>query len=306
MNKKSMLVVIAIVGVMLVSVFGINGNMLNELFDLEGHSLNNAYDVPGDVVFPTASPLPVPSGDLTASSIILLPDIYGNGQGFTCTGLAYDSKNNVFLVGDIGQVLPDSGAPKSQIVKLSADFLTVEGTIPLYNAFPNMGLIQGVAVDTRDNTIWFCAQDANKIYHTNAKGDNLGNIFVASPTGIAYSAADDSFWVLTYASANNILRVSKTGTVLEQYTFKYNETLDQCFLDEDHGYLYITAGTNYTGRNNVYLFDINTHQQSIACTVDSYSVEGILIESDRMIIVNDGYYHSAYDGRNVANFYDLS
>jgi len=126
---------------------------------------------------------------------------------------------------------------------------------------------------------------------------------LASPTGVAYSATDDSFWVLTYG--NKILHVSKAGATLASYDFSYSEALDQCFLDEGHGYLYITAGVNYSGRNNVYLFNTNTHEQSIACTVDSYSVEGIWIGADRMVIVNDGYYHSALDGRNVANIYDL-
>lgn len=93
---------------------------------------------------------------------------------------------------------------------------------------------------------------------------------------------------------------------METYNSTFGEALDQCFLDEGHGYLYITAGANYTGRNNVYKFDINTHEQSVACTVDSYSVEGIWIGESEMVIVNDGYYHSATVQVNQANIYDLT
>jgi hypothetical protein len=140
-----------------------------------------------------------------------------------------------------------------------------------------------------------------------AQGNSIGSFSVSgSPTGIAYSQIDDSLWVLTYAGSNNIIRVNKTGTVQEQYTFGYSDTLDQCFFDYIRGYLYITAGANYTSRNNVYLFNTKTHAQSIACTVDSYSVEGIWLgDGNKMIIVNDGYYHSATVAVNQANFYTI-
>lgn len=285
------------------SVYNKSGNLLSSIYGLNGSRLSNAYNVVGEIVFSESPFLPVPSGNLNASSIIPLPDLYETGKGFTCTGLAHDATNNTFLVGDIGILLPNSGTIKSQIVRLSADFETVVNTIPLYNVFSGMGDVQGITIDTSDGTIWFCAPSANKIYNTNTSGANLGSISVTSPTGIAYSAADDSFWILNYN--NKILHINKAGTVLETYNFAYNEALDQCFLDETRGYLYIMAGVNYSGRNNVYLFNTNTHEQSIACTVDSYSVEGIWIGADKMIIVNDGYYHSAHDPVNQANFYDL-
>ncbi len=285
------------------AIYDADGNQLYSAYDTGGNSLSHAYDAGGNVIF-TTELLPVPTGNLTASESIPLPDLYETGKGFTCTGLVFDENENVFLVGDIGILQPNSGTIQSQIVKLSDDLLTVEGTIPLYNVFPNMSDVQGVCIDTSDNTIWFCSPSRNYIGHVSKTGTNLGTISVSRPTGIAYSASDDTFWILNYD--NQIVHISKTGTVLETFSFAYNEALDQCFLDEGHGYLYITAGTNYTGRNNVYLFDVNTHQQSIACTVDSYSVEGLVILSDRMVIVNDGYYHSATDARNVANVYSLN
>lgn len=297
---------ILVIGVILLSVYNLSGSSLNAVYDEGGDSLDTAYDKDGAVVFSSAV-LPIPTGDLNAFSVVALPDIYNNGHGWTCTGLAYDAQSDTFLVGDIGKALPSSTGFASQIIRVSPDFLTVEEQIPLYTSFQNMSDVQGITIDTSDGTIWFCSTSENLIRHISADVTSIGSFSVSgSPTGIAYSPKDDSLWVLTYANSNNIKRMSKTGTVLEQYTFSYSDTLDQCFLDPERGYLYITAGANYSSRNNIYLFNTSTHAQSITCTVDSYSVEGIWIGEDSMIIVNDGYYHSATDGRNVANFYDLA
>lgn len=291
----------------ILSVYNKAGTKLTSIYKKNRSSATVAYDKSGLLIFPDATPLPVPTGDLTAASTVALPDIYNNEHGWTCTGLAYDAATDTFLVGDIGKALPSSTGFASQIVRVSTDFLTVEGTIKLYTSFPNMSDVQGITIDTSDGTIWFCSTEESLIRHIRADGTSIGSFSTsAHPTGIAYSVLDDSLWLLTYANSNNILRVSKTGTVLEQYTFSYNETLDQCFLDVGHGYLYITAGANYSSRNNVYLFNVSTHAQSIACTVDSYSVEGIWIGENEMVILNDGYYHSAAVAVNQANIYDLS
>lgn len=285
-------------------IYYLDGVEANNPHDITGESVLYAYDVNGRSVFPNIA---IPTGDLSASRTIPLPDIYDNGHGWTCTGLAYDADTNTFLVGDIGKELPSSSGFASKIIRVSADFGTVVEQIPLYTSFPNMQDVQGIAIDTSDGTIWFCSTSENLIRHIDAEGNSIGSFSVSgSPTGIAYSPLDDSFWVLTYASTNNIKRMSKTGSTLEQYTFSYSDTLDQCFLDSGHGYLYIVAGANYSTRNNVYLFNTDTHAQSVACTVDSYSVEGIWIGEDSMIIVNDGYYHSAMVAVNQANVYELS
>ena len=246
----------------------------------------------------------IPMGNLNATEKIVLPDIHETGHGWTCTGLAHDDLTDTFLVGDIGKALPSSEGYASQIVRVSSDFRTVVETIPLYTTFTSMHDVQGITID-KDGTIWFCSTSENLIRHIDTDGTSLGSFSVSGnqPTGISYSPNDDSLWVLTYGNSNNIRRYSKTGTVKEQYTFSYNETLDQCFLDSTRGFLYITAGANYTSRNNIYLFNTSTHEQKIICTVDSYAVEGLYIDSKRMVILNDGYYHSAIEGENQANIY---
>ena len=291
-------IIVFVLGVLLM-IYAISGAVY-DAYNTSNEDLQVAYDTEGNIVLNA-----VPHGNLNSTSEVSLPDIYGNGHGWTCTGLAYDSNSNTFLVGDIGKELPSSTGFASQLVRVSADFTQVVEQIPLYTNFPNMSDVQGVTIDTSDGTIWFCSTSENLIRHIDEEGNSIGSISVSQPTGVAYSSADDSLWVLTYGSSNNIVHISKTGTVLEQYTFSYSETLDQCFVDPTRNKMYITAGANYTGRNNVYVFDLGTHAQSIACTVDSYSVEGIWIGGDQMIIVNDGYYHSASVIVNQANFYSI-
>lgn len=282
------------------AVYDKNGKALLSVYSKDGIALDAAYDRSGSQIYPSYA---VPSGDLTADTVVPLPDINDTGHGFTCTGITYDPQTGFFLVGDIGKELPGSSGFASKIVKFSLDFLTAEGTIQLSTLFPNMEDVQGITMDTSDRSIWFCSPHENLVRHISAAGSSLGSFAVTGPTGIAYSAVTDSFWVMTYGGA--VTRYSKTGEVLETYNSTIGEALDQCFLDEQHGYLYITAGTNYQTRNNVYKFDLSDHTFSTACTVDSYSVEGIWIGPDSMILLNDGYYHSAYVPVNQVNIYEL-
>lgn len=293
---------IILIGV-IIMIFALNSNVLYNSYNVSGVYLDKAYDADGNLIYPD---IPVPSsGDMTATYEIELPDIYGSGHGFTCTGLAYDSSTDTFLIGDFGEDLPSGTDYGAKIIRMTSDFSEVVEQIPLSTLFPDMGGVQGITIDITDGTIWFCSPDERLIRHITAEGASLGSFSMsAQPTGIAYSPIDDAFWVLTYASSNNILKMSKTGTVTETYSFAYTETLDQCFLDPSRGILYMTAGVNYSSRNNVYTFNTSTHAQGIACAVDSYSVEGIWLgDVDKMIIVNDGYYHSAAVPVNQANIY---
>lgn len=282
------------------AIYNKDGEELLNAYNEIGIQITEAFDVDANIVFSKSFPvLPVPSGDLTASEVIPLPDLYEQGKGFTCTGLTFDGLH--YYCGDIGAL---SGTNYNSQIVVTDNFSDVINTIPLTNAFSEFRIVQGVAFDRSDGTLWCCDPDNGKIYHITTNGDAIGSISATTPTGIAYDGRDDTFWVLNYS--NKIIHMSKNGSVLGSYNFSYSETLDQCFLDEGRGYLYITAGVNYSSRNNVYLFNTATAEQSVACTVDSYSVEGIWIGADRMIILNDGYYHSAVVMVNQANIYDLS
>lgn len=288
-------------GVIILSIYNISGQLLTRTYQTNGTPAEEAYDINGEIVFSNDIPVPVPRGNLIASSTVLLPDLYETGKGFTCTGLAYDRNTDTFLVGDIGVLSPYSGSQKSQIVRLNKNFTSVIETIPIYESMSQDSGVQGITIDTKRNTIFVCCSNVKQF---DFGGRYISELNISNVTGIAYSSSDDSLWILTYG--NKILHYTMSGTLIASFDFAYNETLDQCFIDEYRGLLYITAGTNYTGRNNVYYFNTDTHAQGIACTVDSYSVEGIWLgDNDKMIIVNDGYYHSAAVPYNQANIYTI-
>lgn len=284
------------------SIYSLYGIELQQAYDIYGNEIDVAYNIYGNIIFKKSvlPDLPVPSGNLNASSIVRLPDLYEQGKGFTCTGLTYDKTTDTFIVGDIKALQPGDTMPENgQLVRMSSDFSTVLETIQLPSK-----TVQGVTFDSIQNNLWIADPNSRKIYNVSTDGTTLSFFKISRPTGIVYSSIDNTLWVLTYK--NEILHCAVDGTIIESFNFAYQETLDQCFLDEKRGWLYITAGTNYQGRNNIYLFDTVTHEQSIKCTVDSYAVEGIWIgENGKMVIMNDGYYHSAAVPYNQANIYTI-
>lgn len=305
MSRQKTIILASIIGVIILSIYNITGQSVSHGYNTSGDPIQNAYDINGDIIFPSTIPVPVPAGNLTASETILLPDLYEEGNGFTCTGLSYDDSNDSFLIGDIGAMQPGESY-HSRIIRMSTDFRTVEGIIPLYEKIQTFGIVQGISFDSKRGTIWVVSTSEGLIRQVDSTGNPVSSFSsnVGSPTGIVYSANDDTLWLLTYN--NKIVHYSIGGSVIASYDFAYSGTLDQCFLDEFRGLLYITADSSYTSRNNVYVFNVNTHEQYIACTVDSYSVEGIWLgDNDKMIILNDGYYHSAVDNRNLVNIYTI-
>lgn len=298
--KIQQLLVFAIASILVVSIYCVFGNLQNTSYAPTGDNSEIENCIISELKNPDE--IPIPTGDLNASEIILLPDLYEEGKGFTCTGLAYDEVTGTFLVGEIGALSPDDPVAGS-IVRVSSDFTRIIETISITDT--NAIGPQGVTVDISDNTIWFCYPNGNIIWHISNSGKNLGSVTTPHPTGIAYDERDDTLWILSFDG--NIRHITKSGTVLKTIAFSFSEPLDQCFLDKHRGLLYITAGANYSGRNNVYCLNINTEAQYIACTVDSFAIEGIWLgNNDKMIILNDGYFHGAIVEKNQANVYMIS
>lgn len=240
-----------------------------------------------------------------SKSVIQVPDIEGGleGKGFTCTGLTYDNKKDVFYVGNIGKATPKTEGFKSTIVKVSKDFKRNLGEIKLYETFKEMSDIQGLTLDYSDDSFWFCSFSENKIRHITKDGKELGYVDFEKPTGIVYDNRTDSLWVLSY---DNLVNIKKDGTVEKSIHIK-EEGQDQLWLDETNNKMYITTGNNYKDSNYVFTVDLQTEEVKKTYTMaDSYAVEGIHIEGNDMYILNDGYYHKGKVKTNQANIYDLS
>ncbi len=244
---------------------------------------------------------------LTSASTIELPNIkYGEaGKGFTITGLTYSAIDNTFYAGNYGKVYTSDTVVNNTIVHLSSDLTTNLGEIELNNIYSDLNEVQGVTVDTSDDSLWFVSPGNKKAYHITKEGEDLGTISLDAtyPSGITYDSRTDTLWILDRTKLTNI---KKDGTELSSITFSINQ-IDQLYLDETNNDMYITAGANYSGENYVYKVNLDTNKYVLYYTLsDSYSIEGIVIKDNKMYIGNDGLYHEATIEKNIIQVYDLN
>lgn len=224
-----------------------------------------------------------------------------NNNGFTITGLAYDLTNNYFLCGNIGKEHPTDSTPiNSSIVVLDSSLNNVLFQIELAKNLQIKGDIQGVTIDSVNNSIWFCDFGENKVYNISYECDSITSFDVSKPTGIAYDCYRDMIWVLTYS---NLLLYNRDGDLFR--IIPTNEQgQDQLFYDSGSDALFMTAGNNYKGENYVFVVDCKTGEKELRFILkDSYAIEGITIVNGNMYIANDGYYHDAKSNINQINIY---
>jgi len=234
-----------------------------------------------------------------------MPDIAlgEHGKGFTCTGIAYDPVENVYYIGNCGKARFEDEQFHATIVKVSKDDFQYIDEIRLYEIYPAMSDIQGITIDTSDNTIYFCSTIENRIRHITTDGKDKGEIYAEHPTGIAYDSRTDTLWVL---SKQRLMQMDKSGEVIRSFDLTL-EGQDHIFLDKAKNTIYLTAGNNYNGENYVYRVQLLFNRVSLAYVLkESYAVEGIYIEDDTIYILNDGYYHTAKNPVNQVSQYDLS
>ena len=240
--------------------------------------------------------------DLYADEIIKLDKLGIGYDGFTCTGATYDSISNSFYVGDAGKIDSNEDKFHAVIRQVSANF---DSQIDVYNCHSlskNMRDIQGVTLDNNRN-IYFCSYGEDLIRCINIEGEYVSSFQIKAPSGIAYSKADNCFWIL---SDKNLIKTSKAGKILKKYYLRIDGQ-DQLYYDSEKNELYITAGLDYYGDSFVYVFNIDTEEFELRYILhDSYAIEGISIVDDKMYIFNDGLYHEAKVPDNQVNIYYLN
>lgn len=222
-------------------------------------------------------------------------------NGFTCTGMCMDTINHQIFMGNIGIFTPDaSDEMKSTIVVLTEDFSTLIREIKLYELYPNMKDIQGVAYTEKDTTLWFCSFSEDKVYHTNMYGECIDTYSISQPTGIAYDPSRNCVWVLTYSK---LIQISVPGELQISYDVKVDGQ-DQICYDLNNDRLLMTAGLNYQGSNYVYEINLQDGAYDLLYSLqDSYAVEGIALVDGYLYIANDDLYHNAKIPQNLVNRY---
>lgn len=232
-----------------------------------------------------------------------LPDGLGGdvGEGFTCTGLAYDATDDTFWFGNDGRNNLADTSYQSSIVHTSKNGATKLGEIDLVALYPAIKSVQGVAIDTSDNTIWFSSTDENLVRHITKAGAHIGSFAVTAPNGLAYDAVHDELLVLTNAS--NLVRYSKSGTAGTSISMSLVSP-DMLWLSADANELWMSYG-----------FSISTGCYMMGCrfsdgfktgqylVAEATAIEGIHYDGTNLYIANDAYMHVVPNNKNALQVY---
>jgi len=239
--------------------------------------------------------------ELSAEKIVYLEDI-GIGN-ITCTGLTYDSKDNTFWIGDYGALEKDQ-IPQPKLYEVTADFLRVLRIIQLDNLEETANL-QGVSYDSVNDSLWIAT--GKYIHEIDKKGTmiqsvKLGKYESYHSNGICYDDDDDSIWVLCYSMY--LLHYDKNGNLVGTFRSNY---LDQDHIMYEQGGLYLSVGADYQGPNNfIVQFIPSKRQRNIKYKLtDSYAIEGICQFGGKLIVLNDGKYHSSKIAKSYISIYDI-
>lgn len=241
--------------------------------------------------------------EVIAKNVILFSDI--NLENFTCTGLAYDSVDDAFWIGDFGAITPDEQA-NPRVVEVNRSIDTVVRELDLSDILDSSVNLQGVAYDSKEDCLWLAVGDT--VLAFSKDGQIIGKIQLGKyaeykSNGVCYDKSDDSLWVL--CASKYLLHFSKDGTVLGVFPFNYS---DQDHICIDGDYLYITIGADYQGINN-YVCKVSTKNGRIKAlyqVLKANSLEGICFIDGNMMIANDGFYHSDLIGNSYISVFDIS
>ena len=234
---------------------------------------------------------------LDFDQIIELPDIDNENLGFTCTGLTYDKNHNTFWIGNYGKLTNKETESHPSIIQVSSDFKSIVSQIFIEDYKAD---IQGVSYDDTTDTLWY--SDGYNVNNCDLEGNilkriSLGKYESFKPNGVLYDNISNSVWVLCFYKY--LLNYSCEGELLNCYKSNYIGQ-DHLAMDSE-GNIYFSAGVDYSGDNNyVVCYEKNKNKLRKAYRVlGSYSVEGICFLNNYLYIANDGYYHDAFDNRNI-------
>lgn len=247
--------------------------------------------------------------DLTPTNIQILPDGAGStaGRGITCTGLAYDASDDTFWIANHGQATSSSPFTPS-IMNVSKDGQTNLSEILLKPLFPAIESVQGLVVDTSDNSLWFVSRLENLVRHVSKAGVDLGSIAVpAVPNGLAYDSRDNSLLVMLdngdinrYNTAtggqigNMIVNVGQLGLV------------DMLYLDDVQNVLWISYGLSGSA-GNIRAYSIDTGILSDPIILDDVqAIEGIYLDGTTLYVTDDGHFHNQTFNQLVIYDFDPS
>lgn len=231
-----------------------------------------------------------------------IPDASGGdaGKGFTITGLAYDGTDDTFWAGNDGRNVEGDTTHQPSLVHLDKNGGVKMSEIDLGVLYPSAKSIQGVTVDTSDQTLWFVSQDEGVIRHITKSGVDLGYITadISLPNGLAYNPVNDTLFVAD-AGAGQLREYScDNGVTLRSWSLGAMTGLDHLWYDAGANILWISYGASQT---NGFLvsWDVATAVFGPALRLaGADAIEGIHMDGSNLWVANDAYFHNGNPALN--------
>lgn len=227
----------------------------------------------------------------------LMNTVRSHALDFTCTGLAYDSNNREWLIGDLG-AKSNKDVTSPQIKIYNKDFTQMVRSIPLYKFYPRMKDIQGIAYNAADSTILFCSFDEGILRKIDGGGYLLDSLNVTQPTGVAIESKTQNVFILTMDA---LIKLDNSFRLRNHTKISLPGQDQLCVYDN---YLYLTYGLDYGNSQYMAEIDLNTLAIKRQWQMEgSYAIEGVAAMKDTFFIANDGEYHSAHNPKNYISVY---
>lgn len=235
---------------------------------------------------------------------IIMFDSFGETD-FTCTGFTYDTHDEAFWIADFGSLSAETERVQ-RIIEVDRNLHSVLKEINLDNVLFPYDNLQGIAYDAAENCLWMALGE--KLIEITKDGNIIATINMEryvdfKANGVCVDLNDDTLWVL--CESNYLLHYHKDGKIIEEYPFNYYAQDHLCISDD---YIYITVGNDYLGDENYVLkiFKSTGEISSYYKVLKSNAIEGICLLDNKMLIVNDGFYHSDLIGHSYVSIYSLS
>lgn len=224
-------------------------------------------------------------------------------EDFTCTGMTYDSKDDTFWICDYGAMNADEQA-RPRIIELDKSLGVIIRIVELSGVLDSSANLQGIAYDRDLDCLWLAV--GNTVVALNKEGAKIGSIDLGKysafkSNGICYEENDNSLWIL--CASSYLLHYDKNGTVLGEYSFNYS---DQDHICTDGSSLYITVGVDYRGTNN-YVCKVSPQDGNALAlyrVLGANALEGICCVDGKILIANDGLYHSDLTGHSYITIFN--
>lgn len=221
---------------------------------------------------------------------------------FTNTGLALDS-DGTFWIGNFG-----TGDIVHATNSATATELTILSTISVCGA----NQLQGVTIDTWDDTIWYTEHSNKLVGHTYKDGTDIPNGWNTGFTnnGISYEAGRSSLWVVELIAAGSPQKLHRFDTngieqeVVTLSTLATNVQVDGIVYSAHNDTLWVSADfTSSTTASIIYNINKTTGATNYHFSALPYPESLAITPSGTNMYYNvDALFHNAqYTGNRVYN-----